>query len=133
MLSLPKQKLSVQIRYINPVHIDNFQVLEPRKGQILEQLTTQSTRSNNQHFSILLKIIPQLQNPTLTHQNDQKWKCTQVVCEKSWDRKAYISSRFESGADEIAGTKEKLVEITWSAVAELLRHWRCSRAEQRAS
>lgn len=57
----PEEKLTIEICDLDTVHINNIQVLETWKSQVLQQFTAQTPCSHHQHSCILAKIIPQLQ------------------------------------------------------------------------
>ena len=48
--STPEEKLAIQIRHINGVHVNHINILESRKGQVLQNLATQAASSNDEYL-----------------------------------------------------------------------------------
>jgi hypothetical protein len=46
----PEEKLAIQIRYVNGVHVNHMNILEARKSQVLENLATKAAGSNDEYF-----------------------------------------------------------------------------------
>ena len=58
--NLPEEELSVEIRYVDFVKINAVDISDSGQRQILEDLTAQTTCSNDQHFCIFLQTCEQL-------------------------------------------------------------------------
>jgi hypothetical protein len=43
-----EQELAVEVRYVNGVHVDNVDVAEARQSQVLEDLASKTTSTNDQ-------------------------------------------------------------------------------------
>ena len=50
---VPEQELSIEIADIDRVHVNNMDILEPRKREIGENLTAETTGPNNQDFALV--------------------------------------------------------------------------------
>ena len=49
MRTLPKQELSIEIRYVDSVHVNDIDVFETRKSKVFENLTAKATGSYNEN------------------------------------------------------------------------------------
>ena len=61
----PKEKLPVQIANVDSVHVDYMDVLEPGQGQVGQDLTTKTTRTNDKNFGLISQEILHLEMDTL--------------------------------------------------------------------
>ena len=53
----PEEELSVQITNVDRVHVDDMNVLEPRQGEVGEDLTSQTTCADNKDFALVPKKV----------------------------------------------------------------------------
>lgn len=51
----PEEELSIQVTYINRIHINYMYILEPRQGKVREDLASQATGSDNQDLGLIAK------------------------------------------------------------------------------
>ena len=55
MRDAPEQELSVQIADVYGVHVDNMDILEPRQSKVREDLTSQTSGTNDQDLALAPK------------------------------------------------------------------------------
>lgn len=60
----PEEKLTIEISNFDAIHVNDFQIPKTRQSQVFEELAAQPPSSYDQHFHILLKVVPQLQYKT---------------------------------------------------------------------
>lgn len=53
MPNSPKKELSVQIRHINSVHIDDMNVPKPAERQVGQDLASQTSSADDEHFALV--------------------------------------------------------------------------------
>ena len=49
-LYVPEEELSIEVGYVDGVHIDDVQLLEAGEGQVLEELAAEPARAHNQNL-----------------------------------------------------------------------------------